>query len=336
MTPSKTGDRSTVLVVGGAGYVGSHTVWALHDAGIRVVVLDDLSTGERRLLPPKVPLIVGKAGDRSVVRRVLADHACDAVMHFAASILAGESVTDPAPYFANNTGSTLGLLAACADAGIGLLVYSSTAAVYGEPVAQPISEDAPLVPINPYGQTKLAGEWMIRDTARLSGLRYVALRYFNVAGADPQGRTGPVVKNPTHLVRRACQAAVWTLPGLEVYGTDYPTPDGTCIRDYVHASDIADAHVAALRHLRAGGESVALNCGYGRGASVREVVTAMETEAGIRLKVRDAPRRPGDPSQLVADARRIRSVLGWTPRFDDLNQIVRTGLAWERTLTGRA
>ena len=336
MKMSKTDDRPPVLVVGGAGYVGSHTVWALHDAGIRAIVLDNLSTGDRRLLPPDVPVVVAQAGDRSVIRRVLADQGCDVVVHLAASILAGESVTDPSPYFANNCGSIIGVLAACLDAGLRNFVYSSTAAVYGEPIAQPISEDAALAPINPYGQTKLAGEWMIHDMARLGAMRSVVLRYFNVAGADPEGRTGPIAKNPTHLVRRACQAAVGTRPVLEVYGTDYPTPDGTCIRDYVHASDIADAHVAALRHLRSGGESLVVNCGYGRGASVREVLAAVEAEAGLRLQVRDAPRRPGDPSRLVADTARIRRVLGWTPRFDDLNRIVRTGLDWERRLTNRA
>ena len=325
---------SAVLVTGGAGYIGSHVAWALHDAGRRAVVLDDLSAGRRDLVPPDAPFIEGDAGDIGLVARVLRDHGCGAVMHFAGSIVVSESVAKPLLYFRNNTAVTGRLVEACLEAGIERFVYSSTAAVYGQPETVPVGEDAPLRPINPYGRSKLMSEWMLADAAAAHRFECVCLRYFNVAGADAGGRAGQVSPVATHLVKIACEAALGRRQGVEIYGEDYDTPDGTCIRDYVHVTDLADAHLAALAHLEGGGGSLTLNCGYGKGASVRQVLAEVEAAAGHPLSVRGAPRRPGDAVSLVADAGRIRDVLGWRPRHEDLATIVRTALAWERRQPG--
>ena len=324
---------SAVLVTGGAGYIGSHVAWALHDAGRRAVVLDDLSAGRRDLAPPDAPFIEGDAGDIGLVARVARDHGCGAVMHFAGSIVVSESVANPLLYFRNNTAVTGRLIEACLEAGIERFVYSSTVAVYGQPENVPVGEDAPLSPINPYGRSKLMSEWMLADAAAAHRFECVSLRYFNVAGADAAGRTGQVSPAATHLIKIACEAALGRRPGVEIYGEDYDTPDGTCIRDYVHVTDLADAHLAALAHLEGGG-SLPLNCGYGRGASVRQVLAEVEAAAGHPLSLSSAPRRPGDAVSLVADAARIRDVLGWRPGNENLATIVSSALEWERRLQG--
>ncbi len=325
----------TILVTGGAGYIGSHAVLALQDAGLTPVVLDDLSTGHRWLLPDGVPFIAGDVGDQALLGQVMAEHAVDAVMHFAGSIVIPESVADPLKYYDNNTGKSGTLIAACIKAGVGKFIFSSTAAVYGIPETFPVVEDAPLRPINPYGASKLMTEWILRDVAAASDLRFVNLRYFNVAGADPDARSGQATPDATHLIKIACEAAVGQRDHVEIFGEDYDTPDGTGVRDYIHVSDLADAHVAALRHLDAGGGVATLNCGYGRGYSVREVLAAVERQAGMKLDIRLAPRRPGDAPALVSDARRIGETLGWEPRYADLDFIVKTALDWERTLRDR-
>ena len=325
-------DQGTVLVTGGAGYIGSHVVWALSDAGRRVVVLDDLSTGNRCAVSGDVSLVIGDAGDRGRVEALIGEYGCTAVMHFAGSIVVGESVEKPLDYYANNAGVTLNLIRACLAGGIRHFVYSSTAAVYGQPTQLPVDEDVPTRPLNPYGHSKLMAEQMLRDAAEAHGLQFAILRYFNVAGADPEGRTGQSSMQPTHLIKRACQSALGLGHGIDIFGADYDTPDGTCVRDYLHVSDLAEAHLAALSHLVGRGGALILNCGYGGGASVRQVLAAVEAEAGVTLNSRPAPRRPGDAAELVADARRIRAVLGWQPRHEDLRFIVRTALAWERRL----
>lgn len=325
-----------VLVTGGAGYVGSHVALALCEAGVPVVVLDDLSTGRRDCVPAGAAFVAGDVGDAALLESLLHRHAITAVMHFAGSIVVPESVTRPLDYYRNNTANALTLIRACVGAGVGRFIFSSTAAVYGMPETLPIDEDTPARPINPYGLSKLMTELMLRDAAAAHDLRYVALRYFNVAGADPAGRSGQCTPVATHLIKIACQAATGQRPGLSLYGDDYPTPDGTCIRDYVHVADLADAHVAALRHLAAGGPSRVFNCGYGRGYSVREVLDAVQRVTGRRLAVTVAPRRAGDPPALVANADRIVRELGWTPRRADLDGIVATAFAWEERLLGGA
>jgi UDP-glucose 4-epimerase len=319
---------SSILVTGGAGYIGSHVVRQLVERGERVVVLDNLSTGYRSAVLG-APLVVGDTADRVAVDRVLADHAVDTVMHFAAHTIVPESVSNPLKYYGNNTCGTRNLLECCDRAGVGKLVFSSTAAVYGIPAGGLAREDSPTEPINPYGLSKLMSEWMLRDLAAASALRYVALRYFNVAGSDPGGRIGHTAPNATLLVKVACQHAAGVRPEVSVFGTDYPTPDGTGVRDYIHVEDLAAAHLSALDYLRGGGASATLNCGYGHGYSVREVLRTVERVAGRPLTVREAARRAGDPPSLVAHAGRIREVLGWTPRLDDLEAIVRSQLAWE-------
>ncbi|KAA0678288.1 UDP-glucose 4-epimerase GalE [Roseomonas genomospecies 6] len=321
-----------VLVTGGAGYIGSHVLHALTDAGIPAVTIDDLSTGRREAIPAAVPLVEGDIGSAELLDRVMRDHRVDAVMHFAGSIVVPESVVKPLDYYRNNTANSLTLLGACLRAGIDKVVFSSTAAVYGAPESVPIREEAPTVPINPYGASKLMTEQMLRDAGAAHGLRSVILRYFNVAGADPAGRTGQATPVATHLIKVACQALLGRRPPLAIFGTDYDTPDGTCIRDYIHVSDLADAHVLALLHLRRGGGSLLLNCGYGRGASVREVVRTLEEVSGEQVPATFADRRPGDPPQLVAGADRIREQLGWVPKHDRLDVIVRSALSWERSL----
>ncbi len=322
-----------VLVTGGAGYIGSHVVWALRDAGWPVVVLDDLSSGRREALPANgVELVVGDVGDGRLVAGLLREHRIGAVMHFAASIVVPESVARPLAYYRNNTVNSLALIQACVDAGIRAFVFSSTAAVYGEPARVPVAEDAPTVPLNPYGRSKLISEQMLQDADAAHGLPYVVLRYFNVAGADPAGRTGLAKPGATHLIKLACETAVGARDHLLIFGEDYPTEDGTCVRDFIHVSDLADAHLAALRHLTGGGASLVLNCGYGRGFSVRQVVDAMGEVSGRPLRVRQAPRRPGDAAVVIADAQKIRRLFDWSPRRDDLHQILADALAFERRL----
>lgn len=321
-----------VLVTGGAGYIGSHMVLALRDRGEEVVVLDNLSTGFRQAVAPGARLIEGDVGDEALVLSLIRQHGIDAIIHFAAKIVVPESVADPLGYYFNNTAKSRALLAAAVAGGVGQFIFSSTAAVYGNPATTPVAEDATLQPMSPYGTSKLMTERMLRDTAVAHPLRYVALRYFNVAGADPQGRSGQSTPNATHLIKVAVQAALGLRSGMQIFGTDYPTPDGTCIRDYIHVSDLILAHVAALDHLRGGGTSSVFNCGYGHGYSVIEVVEAVKRLSGVDFKVDLAPRRAGDPASIVADAAKIRATLGWRPAYDDLDVIVRSALAWERHL----
>jgi UDP-glucose 4-epimerase len=321
---------STILVTGGAGYIGSHVVLALRDAGLPVVVLDDLSTGRAEAVPHGVKLIRGSTGDTALVRMALRTHRVDAVVHLAASLVVPDSVAQPIAYWRNNVANTLCLAEACAAEGIARLVFSSTAAVYGIPDSLPVAEDAPCRPINPYGASKHAAERLLQDAAVAHGLRVLALRYFNVAGADPAGRAGQRSAGATHLIKVACEAALGHREEVAVFGEDYDTPDGTGLRDYIHVADLARAHVEALRHLAMGGAGGVLNCGYGRGHSVREVLRAVERASGVTLPVRMAPRRAGDPPALVAATSRIGEVLGWRPAFDDLDRIVADALAWER------
>ena len=324
-------EHGSILVTGGAGYIGSHVVLQLRARGERVVVLDDLSRGFRRAVLD-APLVVGSVGDREAVSALLRAHAVETVMHFAASTIVPESVRDPLKYYGNNTCSTRTLLECCLETGVRSFVFSSSAAVYGIPAEGFASETTATAPINPYGTSKLMSEWMLRDVAAASALRYVALRYFNVAGSDTGGRIGQATLNATLLVKVACEAAAGKRPGVAVYGSDYPTPDGTGVRDYLHVEDLAAAHLDALTYLREGGRSTTLNVGYGHGYSVREVLAAVERAAGTKLSVREEPRRPGDPPSLIARAERIRRELGWHPRLDDLDTIVRTSLEWERQL----
>lgn len=325
----------TILVTGGAGYIGSHMTLELRDAGESVVVLDDLSTGFRSAVPPGVPLIIGDFGDAALVRELLAEHEIDSIIHFAAKIVVPESVADPLGYYLNNTAKARSLLAEAVTAGVKRFIFSSTAAVYGDPQSNPVTEDSVLSPVSPYGRSKLMVEWMLEDVGRAHGLGYVALRYFNVAGADPLGRSGQSTPSATHLIKVAAQAALGLRPKLQVFGTDYPTPDGTCVRDYIQVSDLARAHLDALRHLRGGGASLVCNCGYGHGFSVLEVIEMVKRVSGVDFPVELAGRRPGDPAAIIAANERIRGAFGWTPRFDDLETIVRQALDWERRLAER-
>ena len=304
-----------ILVTGGAGYIGSHVVRQLGAAGEDVVTLDNLSTGFEAAVTAG-ELVVGDTGDAALLERLFGEHDIDTVMHFAAHTIVPESVADPLKYYRNNTCSSRTLLEAAARHGVRNIVFSSTAAVYG----------------NPYGTSKLMTEWMLRDLALAGGPSYVALRYFNVAGCEPSGTIGQSTPKATLLVKVACEAATGKRPGVAIYGTDYPTPDGTGLRDYIHVEDLATAHLDALTYLRKGGASTVLNCGYGHGYSVREVLAAVETANGSPLTIAEEPRRAGDPPELVAVAERVREVLGWTPRFDDLDTIVKTSLAWERKI----
>lgn len=322
----------SVLITGGAGYIGVHGSLALIDAGERVVVLDDLSTGFAAAVPAEAVLIEGDIGDIGLLRTVIADHQVDAVMHFAAKTVVPESVADPAPYYRNNTNKVSRVLQAMRDGGVNCMVFSSTAAVYGEVGTEPVREDAPLKPVSPYGRSKLAAEWMIEDAGRAYGLAYANLRYFNVAGADPAGRAGQSTAAATHLIKAACQAVLGKRPALQLFGSDYPTPDGTCVRDYIQVTDLADAHVAALAYLKAGRGNLTLNAGYGRGYSVQEVIDAVSRVAGKPAPVIESPRRAGDPASIVADASRIRAALDWRPRYDDLDVIVAQALAWEKRI----
>jgi len=322
----------SILVSGGAGYIGSHVVRQLTEAGREVVVFDNLSTGSPLALVHGEELVTGDLADTAVVEKLFARYRFRTVLHFAASIVAPESVTNPLKFYSNNTRNTLNLLAACVRVGVERFIFSSTAAVYGLPETGVAAEDSPTVPINPYGTSKLMSEWMLRDTAAAHGLKYVALRYFNVAGADPQARMGQRTPDATHLIKVCCQAALGMRERVDIFGTDYPTPDGTGIRDYIHIEDLAAAHLAALDYLEKGGECTTLNVGYGRGSSVREVIKMVKGVAGVDFTIAEAPRRPGDPASLVAQAERIRQTLGWQPRFNDLETIVADAWRWEEKL----
>jgi len=321
----------SILVTGGAGYIGSHTVQQLIGRGESVIVLDNLSTGFRQSLDG-VRLVEGDAGDAGLVGKLLGEHGIRTVIHFAAHTIVPESVSDPLKYYGNNTCQTRSLLATCAAHDVRHFVFSSTAAVYGNAEAGICSEDSPLAPINPYGTSKLMSEWMLRDLAAASGLRYVVLRYFNVAGSDPSGRIGQSTRKATLLIKVAAEASVGRRDGVNIFGIDYPTPDGTGVRDYIHVMDLADAHLKAVDYLRAGGSSQTLNCGYGHGYSVREVLRSVERVSGAPLRVKEELRRAGDPPMLIARCDRIREVLGWQPALDDLDGIVTSSLNWERKL----
>ena len=321
-----------ILVTGGAGYIGSHMVLELLDAGEKVIVLDDLSTGFASAVPDGATFIRGDAGDPALVLRLIAEHAINAIAHFAAKIVVSESASDPLGYYLGNTVKSRNLIEAAVRGGVRHIIFSSTAAVYGNPRTNPVGEDAPLDPLSPYGRSKLMTEWMLEDAGRAHDLRHISLRYFNVAGADPHGRAGQSTARASHLIKAAVQAALGERPHLEVFGTDYPTKDGSCLRDYIQVTDLARAHLAALAHLRDGGESLTLNCGYGSGFSVLEVVEMVKRVSDRDFEVRLAPRRPGDPAAIIAKAGRVRAELGWIPRHDDLREIVAQALAWERKL----
>jgi UDP-glucose 4-epimerase len=325
----------SILVTGGAGYIGSHMVYELADAGERVVVLDNLSTGFEWAVAKDVPLIVGDTGDQNLVGQIIREHRVESIVHFAASAIVPDSVKDPLGYYKNNTVNSRALIETAIKDGVRQFIFSSTCAVYGSPAQVPVTEDTLPAPISPYGWSKLMTEVMLRDAGTAHDLRYVILRYFNVAGADPRCRTGQSTKNATHLIKVGVEAALGLRSKLDIYGSDYPTPDGTCIRDYIHVSDLVRAHSDALRYLRAGGASVTLNCGYGHGFSVREVVEVVKRVSGVDFKVEIAPRRPGDPAQIVAASDRARAMLGWTPQYDDLAIIIAHALAWEQRLRRR-
>ncbi|WJR76314.1 UDP-glucose 4-epimerase GalE [Bradyrhizobium sp. NP1] len=322
----------TVLVTGGAGYIGSHMVHALADAGERVVVIDNLSTGFSSFVPSGVPLFIGDAGDENLVEGVITQHRIDNIIHFAGSVVVPDSMRDPLGYYRNNTMTTRSLLNAAVKSGVSRFIFSSTAAVYGNPDQVPVPEHARTRPVSPYGSSKLMTEIMLHDVATAHGMSYVVLRYFNVAGADPQGRVGLATIGATHLLKIAVEAATGQRAKIDVFGTDYPTPDGSCIRDFIHVSDLVEAHRAALAYLRAGGASATLNCGYGRGYSVLETIEAVRHVSMRNFAVQYAPRRPGDIMTMVADTARIRSLLDWTPRYDDLQTIAAHALAWEEKL----
>lgn len=325
----------TTLITGGAGYIGSHVVYSLLDAGRSVVVLDDLSTGNRDCLPEDAPLVVGDAGDRQLVGELIDEHDIDSAIHLAGSTVAPESVAEPLEYYENNTSVARNLMEALVDGGVDRFVFSSTAAIYGDLAEVPVGEDAPKSPVNPYGRSKLVVEWMLEDAAvAFDDFTYCALRYFNVAGADPDGRTGHDKPSASTLIKVTTETALGERDYIEIYGTDYPTRDGTGIRDYIHVSDLADAHLDALNYLEGDGESVALNCGYGYGYSVREVIDVVKEVSGVDFEVRETDRRPGDPVESVADSTRIRETLDWEPTRNDLAQIVADGLAWERREAG--
>lgn len=325
--------RGSVLVTGGAGYIGSHTAWALLDAGWAVDVVDNLTTGKRHIVPPDCGFIQGDVGDASFFGDVLKKKPYEAVIHFAASLIVSESVTDPLSYFRNNVTNSTSLIAMCVKHEVPHLVFSSTAAVYGIPDDVPVSEEFDTDPINPYGLSKLMIERVLADAAAACSLRYVALRYFNVAGADPLGRCGQVIDNATNLTKVVCEVATGRREFMVVNGEDYDTPDGTCVRDYIHVSDLAQAHVDALNYLKENGKSQTVNVGYGSGYSVRDVIVAMERHVNTRLDVRTGPRREGDPPSVIASNTKVRNLFRWTPKYDDLNVILSSALSWERKLS---
>ena len=320
----------SVLVTGGAGYIGSHMVLELLDAGEKVVVVDNLTTGFRWAVDPRATLVVGDVADDDLVRTVIRKHNVGAIIHFAGSIVVPESVADPLGYYHNNTAKSRSLMATAVATGVKHFIFSSTAAVYGNPKENPVSEMAAPAPMSPYGSSKLMTEVMLADTARAHDFRFVALRYFNVAGADPKGRSGQSTPRATHLIKVACETALAKRSHMEVFGTDYPTQDGTCVRDYIHVKDLARAHMSALEHLRKGGASDIFNCGYSKGYSVHEVIAAVKKASGVDFKVILSPRRPGDPAAIVAASGKIRDQLGWKPEHDDLGKIVSQALAWEK------
>jgi UDP-glucose 4-epimerase len=322
----------TVLVTGGAGYIGSHTVRALTDAGESVVVIDNLSTGFSQFVPEGVALFIGDAADENLVEGVISAHQVETIIHFAGSVVVPDSMRDPLAYYRNNTMTTRSLLNAAVKCGVNRFVFSSTAAVYGNPDHVPVPEHAPTRPLSPYGSSKLMTEIMLHDVAAAHGMNYVVLRYFNVAGADPQARIGLATVGATHLMKIAVEAATGQRAKIDVFGTDYPTPDGSCIRDFVHVTDLAQAHRAALSYLRGGGTSMTLNCGYGRGYSVKETIEAVRRISGRNFAVQYAPRRPGDIMTMIADTTLIRWTLNWTPQYDDLEAIAAHALKWEEKL----
>ncbi len=322
----------TVLVTGGAGYIGSHMLLELLEAGEKVVVLDNLSTGRRSAVPAAAELVVGDFGEEALVKNLLFSRGVEAIIHFAAKIVVPDSVADPLGYYLNNTASARSLLACAVAQNVRHFIFSSTAAVYGEPEQNPVSEGESLKPVSPYGRSKLMVEWMLEDTAHAHDLNYVVLRYFNVAGADPQGRTGQSFPNATHLIKVAVQTALGMRPGMEVFGVDYPTPDGSCLRDYIQVTDLARAHMDALKYLRAGGGNLACNCGYERGYSVLEVIETVKRVTGVDFNVKISGRRPGDPAAIVAANEKARKILGWAPVHDNLDEIVRQAFEWEKKL----
>jgi UDP-glucose 4-epimerase len=323
----------TVLVTGGAGYIGSHMALELLDAGERTVVLDDLSTGLARAVPGQAEFIEGDVGDQDLVRRIIKERGIQAIVHFAGSVVVPDSVADPLGYYLNNTVKSRALIEVAVKCGVRHFIFSSTAAVYGMTGDQPVVEDAPLAPISPYGASKRMTEIMLADAARAHDFAFVALRYFNVAGADPQGRAGQSTPRATHLIKVACETALGKRGHIQVFGTDYPTLDGTCIRDYIHITDLTRAHLAALRHLRSGGASDILNCGYGRGYTVLEVIEAVKRVSARSFNVRLSQRRPGDPPIVIAATDKIRKLLGWVPQHDRLDEIVLQALRWEERLS---
>ena len=324
-----------ILVTGGCGYIGSHVVRQLSESGLKVVVYDNLSTGFRNALIHGEEFMEGELADREALEELFQRHRFGTVLHFAAAIIAPESVSKPLKYYGNNTLNTLRLLETCVKYGVKRFIFSSTAAVYGFPDGGVASEESPLVPINPYGTSKLMSEWMLRDVSAAHGMRYVALRYFNVAGADPQARIGQRTPEATHLIKVACQAALGMRDSVSIYGTDYSTTDGTGIRDYIHIEDLASAHLSALDYLGKGGVPTAMNVGYGRGSSVREVLEIVKKVSGVDFSVVEAERRPGDPASLIARADKIGLLTGWRPRFDNLETIVADAWRWESKLAGK-
>lgn len=325
----------TILVTGGAGYIGSHAVIDFLQAGEKVVVLDNLSTGFDWAVQPQATLVNGDIADADLLARLFSEHEIEAVVHFAGSVVVPESMENPLKYYLNNTAKSRDLIAACIARGVKHFIFSSTAAVYGTPASVPVSEEVPLAPESPYGRSKLMTEWMLADVAAAHPMSFAALRYFNVAGADPEGRTGQSTANATHLIKVACETALGKRDHIDIFGTDYPTPDGTCIRDYIHVSDLVMAHRRALDYLRGGGESLIANCGYGHGYSVREVLSSVERVSGRGLDAREVPRRPGDAVEVVANPGLLKERLAWEPLHDDLDRIVAHALTWEEGLSRR-
>ena len=323
----------TVLVTGGAGYIGSHTVLALTEAGEEVVVIDDLSTGFSAYLPDSVPLFIGDAGDENLLDCVTSQHEIESIIHFAGSVVVPDSMRDPLGYYRNNFMTSRNLLNVAVKRGISRFIFSSTAAVYGNPDQIPVPEHAPTRPLSPYGSSKLMTEIMLGDVAAAFGMQYVVLRYFNVAGADPQARIGSATVGATHLLKIAVEAATGKRAKIDVFGTDYPTPDGSCVRDFIHVSDLSQAHRAALAYLRGGGAATTLNCGYGHGYSVLETIDAVRRVSGRNFAVQYAPRRPGDIMAVIADTSRIRASLDWKPQYEDIETIAAHALAWEEKLS---